>query len=649
MTPKKYLTKSRFKLALECPSKLYYSGKPNEYHDSMSENAFMASLAEGGYQVGEFAKQRYPNGIEIDGYDHAKVVQQTMQLLQQDQATLFEPAILVGNFFIRIDVLIKNGNHFELIEVKAKSYDSRAPDIESKRGGISSGMLPYMQDVAFQKWVLQQAFPLADIATFLMMPDKAQALEVDGINQIFKINGRSDIEINNPKLLNLQSLAEKLLTKVNVDKYVEEILARPFEYSGGEGFIADIANQFSDAYQADKKIPAVIGTQCGGCQFKTTPNDALKSGFHECWQEALGWKPQDFDAGTVLDIWNFRKKQQLIDQGIYKIAQVQRHDVGDFKSEAGVDGLSRMQRQWLQINGIPESDNLGNYYFDRALASVTMSKWVYPYHFIDFETSAVALPFHAGMKPYEQVAFQFSHHLMEFDGSVKHAGEFLCVEPGVFPNYAFARALKAQLDQDNGTVFMWSHHENTILSTILAQLSYDKNPPSDVAELICFIKTVIKSGEREMVDLCAFAEKAFFHPETKGSNSIKKVLPAMLKVSQTLIDTYSQPVYGKPDCIPSLNFSSHEGFAWLTHNANGALIDPYEKLKAHAKAMLPDDVKTDASVIAEGGAAATAYARLQFESLDLETRERIKSALLRYCELDTLAMVMIVQGWQTDV
>ena len=123
----------------------------------------------------------------------------------------------------------------------------------------------------------------------------------------------------------------------------------------------------------------------------------------------------------------------------------------------------------------------------------------------------------------------------------------------------------------------------------------------------------------------------------------------MLKVSQTLIDTYSQPIYGKPDCIPSLNFSSHEGFTWLTHNANGLLIDPYEKLKAYAKALLPDDVNTDASVIAEGGAAATAYARLQFESLDLETRERIKSALLRYCELDTLAMVMIVQGWQTDV
>jgi hypothetical protein len=29
-----------------------------------------------------------------------------------------------------------------------------------------------------------------------------------------------------------------------------------------------------------------------------------------------------------------------------------------------------------------------------------------------------------------------------------------------------------------------------------------------------------------------------------------------------------------------------------------------------------------------------------------ETRDKINAALLRYCELDTLAMVMIVQGWR---
>jgi hypothetical protein len=40
-----------------------------------------------------------------------------------------------------------------------------------------------------------------------------------------------------------------------------------------------------------------------------------------------------------------------------------------------------------------------------------------------------------------------------------------------------------------------------------------------------------------------------------------------------------------------------------------------------------------------------AYARLQFEDLGDEARLRIKDSLLRYCELDTLAMVMVVQAW----
>jgi hypothetical protein len=85
MNRQRYLTKSRFKLAIECPTKLYYSGKSNEYHDTMSENAFMAMLAEGGYQVGALAKARYPKGIEIEGRDHQKLAQLTQEYLRQDQ------------------------------------------------------------------------------------------------------------------------------------------------------------------------------------------------------------------------------------------------------------------------------------------------------------------------------------------------------------------------------------------------------------------------------------------------------------------------------------------------------------------------------------------------------------------------------------
>lgn len=63
MSRPRYLTKSCFKLAVDCPTKLFYANKPKEYRDNMQENAFLAMLAEGGYQVGESVKCRHSIGI----------------------------------------------------------------------------------------------------------------------------------------------------------------------------------------------------------------------------------------------------------------------------------------------------------------------------------------------------------------------------------------------------------------------------------------------------------------------------------------------------------------------------------------------------------------------------------------------------------
>ena len=57
----RYLTKSRLKLALSCPTKLYYTGKP-AYENSKDDNSFLAMLADGGFQVGELAKLMYRVG-----------------------------------------------------------------------------------------------------------------------------------------------------------------------------------------------------------------------------------------------------------------------------------------------------------------------------------------------------------------------------------------------------------------------------------------------------------------------------------------------------------------------------------------------------------------------------------------------------------
>ena len=51
--------------------------------------------------------------------------------------------------------------------------------------------------------------------------------------------------------------------------------------------------------------------------------------------------------------------------------------------------------------------------------------------------------------------------------------------------------------------------------------------------------------------------------------------------------------------------------------------------------------------LADGGAAMTAYARMQFTSMSDLEKERIVQGLYRYCELDTLALVFIWEYWMS--
>ena len=111
ITPR-YLTKSRFKLALECPTKLYYTSKSKEYKNTRNDDPFLAALADGGFQVEELARLAYPEGVLIQAasgaYDEA--VAETEALLKQENCVIFEAAFRCENLFIRTDILVKKGN-----------------------------------------------------------------------------------------------------------------------------------------------------------------------------------------------------------------------------------------------------------------------------------------------------------------------------------------------------------------------------------------------------------------------------------------------------------------------------------------------------------------------------------------------------------
>ena len=185
----RYLTKSRFKLGCECPTKLFYTGKRDQYADQSDENSFLMILAEGGFQVGELAKLYHPGGVDIPELDHDKALAQTAELLQQDKVVIFEAAIAYEKLFIRVDVLIKKGRQIKLIEVKAKSCRGTDPSqFLTKKGKPTSDWRAYLEDAAFQKYVTKQAHPEFAVHTHLMLVDKDRICPTDGLHQKFRID-----------------------------------------------------------------------------------------------------------------------------------------------------------------------------------------------------------------------------------------------------------------------------------------------------------------------------------------------------------------------------------------------------------------------------------------------------------------------------
>jgi len=648
----RYLTKSRFKIGLECPSKLYYEGN-KAYANQSIDDPFLLALAEGGFQVGELAKCYYPGGHMISSLDYTEALAETNRLLQQDKVIIYEAAILYDNFFVRTDVLVKDGNCLKMIEVKAKSVDFATEEGFLNKGGkITSEWKPYLYDAAFQKYVLTKAFPQYQITACLMMADKKALCPTDGLNQKFKIGknkqGRTIVTVTQP--LTAEDLATPILRVIPVEGCCAMIYGQPLEVNGRDYSFYEYADLLSNSYKNNTKITIPISSICRNCEYRATEEElkaGLKDGFQECWKEQLGWIDADFSEQTVLDIWNYRKKDKLLQAGKVKMIDVSEDDIAP--KQDGKPGVSTSERQWLQIQKVQNND--ATIFCDIQGLKKEMDSWVYPLHFIDFETSMVAIPFNKGRYPYEGIAFQFSHHVVYEDGRIEHKGEYLNTTSGVFPNFDFVRNLKANLEADEGSVFRYAAHENTYLNIIYNQLQESNEP--DKAELCAFIQTITTSvdkgdnkwsGQRDMIDMCELVKRYYYNPATYGSNSIKYVLPAVLNSSKFLQNKYSKPIYGALGGIPSHNYKD---WTWIKMK-DGQVMDPYKLLPNMFRDV---DTRNFAILsgndeIRNGGAALTAYAKTQFAEMTALERNEIRKALLRYCELDTFAMVMIYEGWK---
>jgi len=646
------LSKSRFRLAVECPTKVFYS-LDKRYVNTKDEDEFLQALADGGFQVGELARLMYaaedPAAVEITSRDQDEQVRETAELLERENVTIFEGTIKHGDCLVRVDVLRKYGQVVELIEVKSKSFDPNREEhsFRGRRGDIRSTWLPYLQDVAFQTWVCRQAYPDLEFRPSLLLVDPTRVCSVDGLGTAIRVerNAEDRPVVTVVPGFDVTVLRPSLLTQHDVSEYVEEILGGLLQTPEGAFEFAEYAERMAAEIVAGRKVGPPVGGQCKQCEFYCDSDERTaerRSGWAECMEARFPGKGAVPRAETVFGLYNHRKAGELLAQGKLLLTDLDEHDVGEEESATEIVLAHRHRLQIREARTEEAATLLRTDTLREAFAG-----WTFPLHFIDFETSRPTLPFTAGRCPNQQLLFQFSHHVLDAAGRVEHRAQCLVAEPGVVPSAAVVRALRVALAGDGGTVLHWWDHERNVLNDVRKELEAGEEP--DRAELTAFIVELsggVEDRPARLVDMGRpLVAKTAFFAGTEGRSSIKKVLQAVMQQSDYLQERYGRPVYGTAE-MPSLNFRD---WAWWREE-KGQVVDPYTMLGQLLadpdldRAAREEEGDEASAFVANGGAAMVAYGELQRRDLDPKERERLEKQLLRYCELDTLAMVMVYEA-----
>ncbi|HRK17925.1 MAG TPA: DUF2779 domain-containing protein [Hyphomicrobiaceae bacterium] len=205
----------------------------------------------------------------------------------------------------------------------------------------------------------------------------------------------------------------------------------------------------------------------------------------------------------------------------------------------------------------------GEPYFDHAAAAAEIAKHGTPALFLDFEAVQFAIPVWKGTRPYQQIPFQFSMHLIAADGRLYHA-EFLDLT-GDNPARAFAENL-VEACTEPGPIFVYNQ-------------SFEKTRIRELADAFPDLSGALLAINDRIVDLLPVTRRHYYHPDQRGSWSIKSVLPTV---------------------APELDYDSLE------------------------------DVK-------DGTMAVNAYIEAIAPATAPDRKTRIEKALLEYCKRDTYA------------
>ena len=145
--------------------------------------------------------------------------------------------------------------------------------------------------------------------------------------------------------------------------------------------------------------------------------------------------------------------------------------------------------------------------------SVALESLRYPLYFMDFESVNPAVPRFSGMRPYDQLPFQFSVHVLREPGVEPEHHEFLATEAGD-PRHEFTATLCSVLG-DSGSIAVYN-------------AQFEAQRLSELAAYLPEFAESINQIQSRLWDLLPVVRNNVYHPKFAGSYSLKDVLPALV-------------------------------------------------------------------------------------------------------------------------
>lgn len=149
-----------------------------------------------------------------------------------------------------------------------------------------------------------------------------------------------------------------------------------------------------------------------------------------------------------------------------------------------------------------------------------LEKFKYPLNFLDFETYQNPVPEFDDEKPFIQIPFQYSLHVLSEDGTLEHK-EFIA-PVGSNARMEITKKLISDLSQNEGSIIAYN-------------ASFEKMVIKDCAELFPLQYCQIMNFRKRFIDLMdPFSKQWIYLNAFKGSYSIKYVLPALFPDDEEL-------------------------------------------------------------------------------------------------------------------